>query len=64
MYIYIYIYKYVDKIQQIGIYNRVKGSLFNCNHQFNFYNQKNSILHLCFIKKKYLKMQILQNKII
>ena len=41
--IYIYKYKYVDKIQQLGIYNGMKGSLkFNYNHQFNFYNQKNS----------------------
>ena len=50
--IYIYKYKYVDKIQQLGIYNEVKGSLkFNYNHQFNFYNQINSKLNLCFMKK-------------
>ena len=50
--IYININNYVDKIQQLGIYNGMKGSLkFNYNHQFNFYNQKNSKLHLCYMKK-------------
>ena len=51
-YKYININNYVDKIQQLGIYNLVKGSLkFNYNHQFHFYNQKNCKLHLCFMKK-------------
>ena len=45
-------YKYVDKIQQLRIYNGVKGSLkFNYNHQFNFGNKKNGKLHLCYTKK-------------
>ena len=55
----IYTYKYVDKIQQLSIYNGVKGSLkFNYNHQFNFYNQKNSKLHLCFMKKNIQKCKL------
>ena len=39
-------------MQQLGIYNGVKGSIkFNYDHQFIFYNQKNSKLHLCYMKK-------------